>query len=88
MWFWLSELPSGEDSHCPFAVDMPLLILLKLSLTTDGKLKLISSSNGQPAVFTTSSIRKSRWTHIALVRESLSFWLAISHVIFACQVYT
>ena len=84
MWFRLSDLPSGEGSHCLFGVHMPLRVLLKLSLRTDGKLELISSSNEIPAVFTTSSIRKSRWTHIALVhyphrgpnpniRESLGF---------------
>ena len=67
MWFRLSDLPSGEGSHCLFGVHMPLRVLLKLSLRTDGKLELISSSNEKPAVFTTSSIRKSRWTHIALV---------------------
>ena len=91
MWFWLSDLPSGEGSHCLFGVHMPLRVLLKLSLRTDGKLELISSSNEQPAVFTTS-IRKSRWTHIALVhyphrgpnpniRESFGFRLltVLSH---------
>ena len=66
MWFWLSELPIGEGSHCLFAVHMPSRVLLKLSLRTDGKLEFISSSNQQPAVFATT-IRKSRWTHITLV---------------------
>ena len=67
MWFWLSDLPTGEGSHCLFAADVPSRALIKLSLRTDGKLELISSSNDNPAVFMTSSIRKSRWTHIALV---------------------
>ena len=88
MWFWLSDLPSGEGSHCLFAVHMPLRVLLKLSLRTDGKLELVSSSNEQVALFTNSLIRKSRWTHIALVhyphrgpnpniRESLDFLFLI-----------
>jgi hypothetical protein len=87
MWFWLSDLPSGAGSHCLFAVHMPLRVLLKLSLRTDGKLELVSSSNEQVALFTNSLIRKSRWTHIALVhyphrgpnpniRESLDYLLS------------
>ena len=67
MWFRLSDFPSGEGSHCLFGVHMPLHVLLKLPLRKDGKLELILSSNEKPAVFTTSSIRKSCWTHTALV---------------------
>ncbi|KAF8154493.1 hypothetical protein B0H34DRAFT_660452 [Crassisporium funariophilum] len=81
MWFWISDLPSGGSSHALFTAEMPLRVLLKLSLRPDGKLELQSSTPStpvsspssagkdttQPVSFASSAIRKGRWTHVSLV---------------------
>ncbi|EAU86631.2 hypothetical protein CC1G_07289 [Coprinopsis cinerea okayama7 len=68
LWAYFSSFPSGAP-RAIFTVSLPSRVLIKLSLRSDGKLELLSSSQAEGDVpyISSATIRKNRWAHVCLV---------------------
>ncbi|TFK23845.1 beach-domain-containing protein [Coprinopsis marcescibilis] len=68
LWAYFSSFPEGP-AKAVFTVSLPSRALFRLSVRTDGKLEIFSSSQAdtEKPYVTTGTVRKNRWVHISLV---------------------
>ncbi|KAJ3506661.1 hypothetical protein NLJ89_g6748 [Agrocybe chaxingu] len=72
MWFFPSTMPKAEQIYTLFGAKSsapgPSKPYLRLSLRSDGKLRVFSNTApDDETVFTASRVRRGRWSHLALV---------------------
>ncbi|EKM77777.1 hypothetical protein AGABI1DRAFT_121854 [Agaricus bisporus var. burnettii JB137-S8] len=66
VWIFLSQLPSLSPLTL-LEVSADKKSIISLLLRSDGKFELRSNASREAVIFTKATIRKSRWTHLALV---------------------